>query len=71
MDLSRFTGPVAGFGLLMIAAGLGDALFSHLGNGIQIFNAITGKSPTMAWALRGGLVGVGLIVTIAGGLTRK
>lgn len=71
MDLSRFTGPVAGLGVLMMVAGIGDAVLSAFGPGIQIFASITNQSPTMAWAFRGGLVGVGLIVTIIGGLARR
>ncbi len=71
MDLSRFTGPVAATGGLMVVAGLGDAVCSLFGSGIPIFGAITHQSPAMAWGFRGALVGVGLIVMLVGGTIRR
>jgi len=64
--LSKFNGPIAGVGIVMILAGAGDALFSLFGPGIQILGPLVNNTAVSPWAVRGGLVAVGVIVALIG-----
>ena len=69
--LSKFNGPIAGVGLVLILAGAGDALFSLFGDGIQILGPLINHTAVSPWAVRGGLVGLGIIVALIGAVRNR